>query len=133
MKAFSPTGSPIVGTADLIPGNALIQEFHKLPDGTLEIDWASETDVCWDGQFTKTSHDPGEIQQQLVEALEATLKLLRVFTRETDEVAKSVWDMAEAAIQLTKTEGETLYVDEEGLEWRESQLVLKEDDDAPAT
>lgn len=34
----------------------------------------------------------------MLEALRNTLSLLKVFTRETDDVAKTVWDQAEAAI-----------------------------------
>lgn len=38
------------------------------------------------------------IADEMLEALRNTLSLLKVFTRETDEVAKAVWDQAEAAI-----------------------------------
>lgn len=34
----------------------------------------------------------------LLQALQNTLSLLKVFTRETDDVAKSVWDEADAAL-----------------------------------
>lgn len=54
MKAFAPNGAEIIGTCDMIPGNALISNFTRLPDGSLELDWVGETEVCWDGQETKT-------------------------------------------------------------------------------
>ncbi|KGT73705.1 hypothetical protein MA20_42930 [Bradyrhizobium japonicum] len=54
MKAFSPTGSEIVATADLIPGNAWCEITGRNPDGSLEFNHMDETKVCWDGQHTTT-------------------------------------------------------------------------------
>jgi|ERR1051326_8512843 hypothetical protein len=55
MKAISPTGSPIVGSADWVPGNALIEEgsWKWLPDGSFDFEWVGETVLCWDGQYTR--------------------------------------------------------------------------------
>jgi hypothetical protein len=55
MKAISPTGALIVGSADWVPGNALIEErsWKRLPDGSLDFEWVGETVLCWDGQYTK--------------------------------------------------------------------------------
>jgi hypothetical protein len=55
MHAISPTGSPIVGTADMVPANALIQQgsFTRGADGAIEFEWEGESLCCWDGQYTK--------------------------------------------------------------------------------
>ncbi len=54
MKAISPTGAPIVGSSDWVPGNALIEErsWKRLPDGSVDFEWVGETVLCWDGQYT---------------------------------------------------------------------------------
>lgn len=54
-QLYAPTGKRIVASKDWIPGNALIQSASRLPDGSLEIEWAGETKLCWDGQYTE--HD----------------------------------------------------------------------------
>lgn len=79
MKAYSPSGSLIVATADVIEANALIRSMERLPDGSVEIEWVGEAEVCWDSQRTK------------------------------------------------QQEGQDLYVDEDGQEWKESELVWKDD------
>jgi hypothetical protein len=45
-------GGPPTATCDLVPGNALLQD---LGDG--EFDYAGETKMCWDGQYTETDDD----------------------------------------------------------------------------
>ena len=59
MKAFAPNGKEIVATADTVPGNALVSEFRRAPDGSLDIDHSGETKMCWDGQTT-TRDDRGQ-------------------------------------------------------------------------
>ena len=56
MKAIAPNGSPIIGTADLVPGNALIAgcSWFQDEDGNLAFEWKGETEMCWDGQYTRT-------------------------------------------------------------------------------
>lgn len=49
-KYASPTGSPIIGTADIAPCRANIVGIH--PDGTPE--YAGDTTIFWDDQTTKT-------------------------------------------------------------------------------
>ncbi len=49
MKAISPTGALIVGSADWVPANALI-EGH--PDGSVDFEGVGETVLWWDGQYT---------------------------------------------------------------------------------
>ena len=34
-------------------GNALIRGATLDPDGTLEIEWSGDTQLCWDGQHTE--------------------------------------------------------------------------------
>lgn len=42
----------IIGTLDLVPGRANLNGATRLPDGTLDIDWAGETTMFWDDQKT---------------------------------------------------------------------------------
>ncbi|MGY4224361.1 hypothetical protein ACVMIH_001722 [Bradyrhizobium sp. USDA 4503] len=60
MQAFAPNGSEIVGTADLIPGNAWCEVLGRKPDGSLEFEYCDETKVCWDGQHT-TKDERGKL------------------------------------------------------------------------
>ena len=94
MYAFAPNGRPIIGTADLIPGNALIADgsFTRSWPGDvrdtkpeISFEYGGETDICWNGQYTK------------------------------------------------EESGETLYVADDGKEWRESEIVLSDDDAFPGT
>lgn len=75
----APNGKEIIATADMIPGNALIQSATRGADGKIEVEYAGETKVCWDGQYTETE------------------------------------------------DGETLYVDEDGQQWKESALTFEDD------
>jgi hypothetical protein len=51
--ATCPTcGKPAHATADLVPGNALLDDNG---DGTFE--YSGETKMCWDGQYTDTDKD----------------------------------------------------------------------------
>lgn len=54
MKAFAPNGSQIIGTFENITARAEIvaDTFTKLPDGTLEFEYAGGTEVFWDDQRT---------------------------------------------------------------------------------
>ncbi|MDB6095553.1 MAG: hypothetical protein JWM32_3115 [Verrucomicrobia bacterium] len=52
-QLYAPNGKQIIATKDWIPGNALIQGATRAADGSLEIEWAGETKVCWDGQYTE--------------------------------------------------------------------------------
>lgn len=56
MKLVSPTGADIVGTAELVPGVALLNnsDITRNSDGTYEFEWAGETKLDWDGQTTVT-------------------------------------------------------------------------------
>lgn len=56
MKAFSPTGKLIIATCDTVCVNANIKidDVHRNGDGTLDIDFAGESDVSWDSQRTLT-------------------------------------------------------------------------------
>jgi hypothetical protein len=52
-QLYAPNGKRILASKDWVPGNALIQGASRLPDGSLEIEWAGETTLCWDGQYTE--------------------------------------------------------------------------------
>lgn len=52
-QLFAPTGRKINATQDWIPGNALIAGATRDRSGKLEIEWAGETKLCWDGQYTE--------------------------------------------------------------------------------
>ena len=59
--AKSPTGSPIRGTLDQVPGIAIIEDFSRDPEtGDLTWQHAGETKMHWDGQAHVTNAD-GEI------------------------------------------------------------------------
>lgn len=59
MRVTSPTGKAIIGTYEVIPGVALVREFRVHPDGTVEYEYAGETDVLFDDQYTsKVNGDP---------------------------------------------------------------------------
>lgn len=45
----SPLGNPIVGTDEIVPAIGLVQS-----DGDGGIQWAGDTDLCWDAQDTRT-------------------------------------------------------------------------------
>lgn len=80
-KAFSPTGSPIVATSDLVPANAMIAEdsFSREADGSLAFEYdGTGSKMCWDGQYTQ------------------------------------------------EIDGKALFVAEDGTEWREDELVLRD-------
>ena len=55
MKAIAPNGKAIIGTAELTPGTALISEGSWVlnKDGVLEFEFLGETEMDWDGQYTK--------------------------------------------------------------------------------
>lgn len=50
----TPTGVLILGTYDMVPGCALIQDPRKDENGNLEFDYAGETRLYWDAQETQT-------------------------------------------------------------------------------
>ena len=52
-QLYAPNGKRIIASKDWVPGNALIASATRNPDGTLEIEWAGETRICWDGQYTE--------------------------------------------------------------------------------
>jgi hypothetical protein len=54
MRAYSPTGSLIVGTLERIPGVADIHtdSFARTDQGVVTFEFGGETDVDWDGQET---------------------------------------------------------------------------------
>lgn len=52
---IAPNGKLIIATADFVPGNAQIADVTRKPDGSLEIDFAGETELCWNGQYTATT------------------------------------------------------------------------------
>jgi len=52
-KYQSPNGSKIIGTAELIPGTAMIISIDD--DGHPE--YTGETELDWDNQWTKTRDD----------------------------------------------------------------------------
>jgi hypothetical protein len=54
-ELYAPNGKRIVASKDWIPGNALINSATRNPDGTFDIEWAGETKICWDGQYTEES------------------------------------------------------------------------------
>lgn len=55
-------------------------------------------DVLCNSPNAKANADLIAAAPELLDALKSTLSLLKVFTRETDAVAKAVWDAAESAI-----------------------------------
>lgn len=55
LEAFSPWGSRIVGSFDTVDVLAKIVTWKpRAHDGTLDFDYAGESDVDWDSQKTKT-------------------------------------------------------------------------------
>lgn len=56
-QLYAPNGRRVIASKDWIPGNALIQNATRNADGSLEIEWEGETQVCWDGQYTETVSD----------------------------------------------------------------------------
>jgi hypothetical protein len=47
----APNGALIIGTADMVPGNALVTGFTREKDGTLTPEYTGGTVMCWDGQY----------------------------------------------------------------------------------
>jgi hypothetical protein len=87
MYAWSPTGSGILGTLEIIQGrcDTFRDGFSRAADGTLEYDHSGNgTEMFWDGAETASK------------------------------------------------DGESLFLDEDGEEWKESELILTEDDEPPA-
>ena len=54
MHAKAPNGKRIVAMCDLVPANSLIADdtFRRDPDGSIAFEWAGESVLCWDGQYT---------------------------------------------------------------------------------
>lgn len=57
MYAYSPTGSPIVATAEMVPSNAAVwpDSFTRNAGGQLQFDHTGESDVFWDSSETRES------------------------------------------------------------------------------
>jgi hypothetical protein len=119
MKAYGPNGVPIIGTSDLIPGNALIADFNRRdPDGSLSFEWAGDTDVCYDGQMTQMTNDWDRVGPALLEAArEAWAELM-----DTPVGAKLL-----DAIDAFNRPAQAIYVDENGYDVPESEIVLEDE------
>ena len=76
-KLYSPTGVPIVGTDELIPGTAYIDEVGLQENGEYKIEFTGYTEEFAELQYTKTR------------------------------------------------DGEDLYIDENGDQWKESELLFR--------
>ncbi len=52
MKALSPSGAEIIGTADTIQATAIVQAdtFTRNDNGSLSFDYTGESDVDWNSQ-----------------------------------------------------------------------------------
>jgi len=135
MQARSPTGSPIVGTADMIPGNALISYFERLPDGTLGIEWVGETKVCWNGQQTKRTTD--DYDPELVKALKGARIMLYAWRKDraSSKVSVTIPELRDTIAEIEEVlakataPSQDIYVDEDGREWPEDQLTLVMDEE----
>jgi hypothetical protein len=51
-RLLAPNGAEIVGTKELVPGVALIQDVKAKPDGGFTFEFAGDTEMDWDGQTT---------------------------------------------------------------------------------
>lgn len=123
MKAVSPTGSPIIGTSESIPGTALASGFHRDKDQGLDFEHEGETEVFWDGQTTNTR---GGLQDA-AEDLLAVAKLV-IERWETGDLAEAVHEL-QAAVTKAETPAQDLFVDENGFEWTEDEITFVEDND----
>lgn len=95
-------GNPIIGIFEMVPGRALINGFTEAEDGSLEPEYAGETEMWWDEQKPITS---------------------------VDDMSRMPWSNIEGygiAYQC-RTAGPFIYLDEDGNEWRRAQLTVKED------
>lgn len=53
MKVTSPSGSPIIGTNDLVRATAYIEDgSFRFLDGKLDFEFIGDSDVDWDSQST---------------------------------------------------------------------------------
>lgn len=60
-QAYSPSGKKIIGTLEQIPGVANIYGFAVYEDGSVDPEYAGETDVEWDNQVTETDDNGDRI------------------------------------------------------------------------
>ena len=58
-KAYSPEGSPIVGTLELIPGMAMA-EVTRDDSGAINVEYEGETEVYWNDQKTVRDNETNE-------------------------------------------------------------------------
>jgi hypothetical protein len=63
LKAFAPTGAPIIGTSDFVPACALAEVFKDSPDGELQVEFEGESKLYWDGQTQNTDDQGRELYQ----------------------------------------------------------------------
>mgnify|MGYP001600197707 CR=1 FL=1 len=125
MKAISPTGSPIIGTADMVPANALAFNFERTSDGSLTLEWAGQSDMCWNGQYTKQTGGAEYAAEDLLAAAKAALDdLYGIPGTDLSSFAQAVRDQLKAAIAMAEAPRQTIFVDEEGEEWPEDQIKL---------
>ena len=85
MRAYSPTGSLIVQTLEVVPATSgITPNSFRMIHGELDFDWDGNTEIEWNDQKT------------------------------------------------VMRENQRVFVDEEGLEWLESQLVLRKEEENAA-
>ena len=130
MQAFSPTGVPIIGTADTIPGNALALDFTRDETGAIVVEFGGETKICWNGQRTLTTDPLATAAPALLAALKDLVREIRAYqSPECDDegaIGAAELKAADAAIAAAEQPAQDLFVDEDGQEWPEDQIVLKE-------
>lgn len=95
VRLVAPNGSPIIGTADTIPGTALADTYDVEPDGSLTPNYVGETDVYWDGQTTNTDAN-GETLYVAEDGNEWPESQLRRVPADEDESADDEDDDEEA-------------------------------------
>lgn len=54
MRAYAPSGMPIIGTKEIVPGVACVRpdSFRKNGNGGVDFEYLGHTDVDWDSQTT---------------------------------------------------------------------------------
>lgn len=136
MKAYSPTGSLIVATADLIPGYAEVAGVTRAEDGSLIFEYGGETGMDWNGQRPRQRGGAYESGPDLLTAVKRLIPFVQAaYGGDTlaDDGAKQALEFAQVMVAAAEAPAQDLCVDENGDEWTEAELTLVEDDvDPPA-
>lgn len=162
MRAYSPTGVPILGGLDSIQGRPEIAEDSwSRSDGAINYDHSGETEMFWDTATPVRRGGPKDAADDMLAALrewkcpgcggKGTYQQNAV-GREREEARGRVPDpafnpdpvpckvcgghglhpIARAAIEKAEVPERDVYLDENGDEWTEDEIVLKDAADADA-